>query len=163
MSLPLQVIETKPNPVMYPRVVPLDMVLLKGCGMGPLLVLVSPCFRENVYSCHMQNWVLFVWFRYFTSEKRNCFLFWKSNFKMVLIWKKRAIFGLLFTLFSHQGKNAKIPSARISLTYIHVFCSPYWLFCFTNCEKIRIYQVWFLFGVIPSVNSYSRHFGTINK
>ena len=23
-------------------------VLVKGCGMGPLLVLVSPCFRENV-------------------------------------------------------------------------------------------------------------------
>ena len=22
--------------------------LLKGCGMGPLLVFVSPCFRENV-------------------------------------------------------------------------------------------------------------------
>ena len=21
---------------------------IKGCGMGPLLVLVSPCFRENV-------------------------------------------------------------------------------------------------------------------
>ena len=23
-------------------------VYLKGCGMGPWLVLVSPCFRENV-------------------------------------------------------------------------------------------------------------------
>ena len=23
-------------------------MLLKGCGMGPWLVLVSPCFRENV-------------------------------------------------------------------------------------------------------------------
>ena len=22
--------------------------MLKGCGMGPWLVLVSPCFRENV-------------------------------------------------------------------------------------------------------------------
>ena len=27
-------------------------------------------------------------------------------------------------------------------------------------KKIRIYQVWFLFGVIPGVDSYSRHFGT---
>ena len=26
---------------------------------------------------------------------------------------------------NHQVKVAKIPSARISLTYIHVFCSPY--------------------------------------
>ena len=24
------------------------MFSLKGCGMGPWLVLVSPCFRENV-------------------------------------------------------------------------------------------------------------------
>ena len=30
-------------------------------------------------------------------------------------------------------------------------------------KKIRIYQVWFLFGMIPSVDSYLRHFGTINK
>ena len=30
-------------------------------------------------------------------------------------------------------------------------------------KKIRIHQVWFLFGVIPGVDSYSRHFGTINK
>ena len=25
------------------------------------------------------------------------------------------------------------------------------------------YHVWFLFGVIPGVDSYSRHVGTINK
>ena len=49
--------------------------------------------------------------------------------------KKRAIFDLLFTCFSHHGKVTKIPSAHISLTYIHVFCSPYWLFCLTNFEK----------------------------
>ena len=24
------------------------LVTLKGCGMGPWLVLVSPCFRENI-------------------------------------------------------------------------------------------------------------------
>ena len=30
-------------------------------------------------------------------------------------------------------------------------------------KKIRIYQVRFLFSVIPGVDSYSRHFGTINK
>ena len=56
--------------------------ILNGCGMGPLFVLVSPCFRENVvvtckigsFLCSLDN-----------SEKRNCFLFWKSNFKMALI------------------------------------------------------------------------------
>ena len=38
-------------------------VLLKGCGMGPRLVLVSPCFRENViatckiwsFLCNLDN------------------------------------------------------------------------------------------------------------
>ena len=30
-------------------------------------------------------------------------------------------------------------------------------------KKIRIYQVWFLFGMSPGVDSYSCHFGTINK
>ena len=54
---------------------------------------------------------------------------------MALIWKKKAIFDLLFTFSSHQGKVTKNPSAHISNTYIHIFCSPYWLFCLTNFEN----------------------------
>ena len=47
------------------------------------------------------------------------------------IWRK----GLFLTYFSHflvtREKVTKIPSAHISLTYIHnVFCSPYWFFIF---------------------------------
>ena len=129
---------------------------VKGCGMGTLFVLVSHCFRENVVViwkigsllCSLDNLL---------QKKRNCFLLWKSNFKMALIWKKKAIFDLPFTLFSRQGKVTKIPTAHISLTYIHGFCSPYWLFCLTNFEKIQIYQVWFLFCMSPDVDSYSRH------
>ena len=30
-------------------------------------------------------------------------------------------------------------------------------------KQKRIYQVWFLFGMSPGVDFYSRHFGTINK
>ena len=30
-------------------------------------------------------------------------------------------------------------------------------------KTIRIYQVWFLFRVIPGVDSYLRHLGTVNK
>ena len=91
--------------------------------MGRRHVLVSPCFRENVaatckigsFLCSLDNLL---------QKKRNCYLFWKSNFKMALV-EKRAIFDLLFTFFSHQRKNTKIPLAHISLTYILVFCSPY--------------------------------------
>ena len=81
---------------------------------------------------------------------------------MVLIWKN-GYFWPTFHIFSHQGKVTKSPSAHISLTYIHVFCSLFWLFLpHLFWKKIRIWQVWFLFGVIPGVDSYWRHFGTIN-
>ena len=129
---------------------------------GSMLVLiVSPCFRENVvatckiwsFLCSLDN----------LHQKNVIVLFFGNQISKWRSFEKGAIFDLLFTFFNHQGKVTKIPSAHISLTYIHVFCSPYWLFCLTNFEKIRIYQVRFLFGMSPGVDSYSRHFGTINK
>ena len=65
---------------------------------------------------------------------------------MVLIWKK----GLFL--------------AHISLTYMY-FAHPIDFFALPilKTKNMRTYQVWFLFGVIPGVDSYSRHFGTINK
>ena len=72
------------------------------------------CSSDNLLQ---KNVIVFLFF---------CF-FLKTNFKMALIWKK-GYFDLLFIFFSHQGKVTKIPSAHVSLTYIHVFCSPYWLF-----------------------------------
>ena len=61
--------------------------MFKGCGMGPLLVLVSPCFRENVvvtckigsFLCSLDNLLqknVIVFFFFF--------FFLKSNFKMAL-------------------------------------------------------------------------------
>ena len=102
-----------------------------------------------------------------TSEKCNCFLIWKSYFKMALIWKK-GYFWPTFHIFSHQGKIQKfLQHISQSHTYIHTytnFTHPTDFFCLTNFEKkIRIYQVRFLFGMSPGVDSYSRHFGTINK
>ena len=43
------------------------------------------------------------------------------------------------------------------------FAHPIDFFALPILKKIWIYQVWFLFGMIPGVDSYSRHFGTINK
>ena len=140
---------------------------IKGCGMGTLFVLVPPCFREDVvvtckigsFLCSLENLLLknvIVFFFFFGNRITK----WGS-------FEKRAIFDLLFTFFSHQGKVTKIPTAHISLTYILVFCSPYWPFLpyqfWKKKKKKRIYQVWFLFGMSPGVDSYSRHFGTINK
>ena len=101
----------------------LDIRAIKGCGMGPWLVHVSPCFREIVaatckigsFLCNLDNLL-----------QKCVTVFFFGN--QILKWhpfEKRAIFDLLFTFFSHQGKVTKNPSAHISLTYIHIFCSPY--------------------------------------
>ena len=65
-----------------------------GCGMGLVLVLVSPCFRENVvvtcksrsFLCSLDNLLqknVIVFFFYFVYFVLFCFR--KSNFKMALI------------------------------------------------------------------------------
>ena len=46
---------------------------------------------------------------------------------------------------------------RILLTLLTFFALPIFE------KKIRICQLRFLFGMSPGVDSYSRHFGTINK
>ena len=94
--------------------------------MGPWLVLVSPCFRENViatckigsFLCSLDNLL----------QKKVIVFFFGNQISKWHSFEKRAIFDLLFTIFSHQGKGTKIPSAHTSLAYIHVFCSPYLLF-----------------------------------
>ena len=88
---------------------------VKGCGMGPLLVLVSHCFREIVvvtckigsFLCSLDNLL----------QKMQLFSFLKIKFQNGTHLKKRAIFDLLFTFFSHKGKLQKILQ--------HIFCSPY--------------------------------------
>ena len=70
------------------------------------------------FLCSLDNFIL-----------KNVIVFFIGN--QILKWRsfeKRPIFDLLFTFFSHQGKDTKNPLAHISLTYIYVFCSPYWLF-----------------------------------
>ena len=113
-------------PVSADTPVPVSGRNLMGCGMGPLLVLVSPCFRENVVvTCKIGSFLC-------SSDnllQKNVIVFFFGN--QISKWRsfeKRAIFYLLFTFFSYKGKVTKIPSAHISLTYMHVFYSPYCLF-----------------------------------
>ena len=85
--------------------------------MGTLFVLVSPCFRKNVvvtckigsFLCSLDNLL-----------PKNVIVFFFGN--QISKWRsfeKRAIFDLLFTFFSHQGKVTKMTSAHISLTYMY--------------------------------------------
>ena len=138
------------------------MGCLKGCGMGPWLVLVSPCFRENVvatckigsFLCSLDNFL----------QKNVTVLFFGNQISKWRSFEKRAIFDLLFTFFSHQGKLQKfLQHIYHTHTYTY-FAHPIDFFRLTNFEKKnRIYQIRFLFGMSPGVDSYSRHFGTINK
>ena len=130
--------------------------------MGPLLVLVSLCFRKNEivtckivsFLCSLDNFL----------PKNIIIIFFGNQISKWRSFEKRAIFDLFFTFFSHQGKDTKIPSAHISLTiHTHILLTLFTFFAFPILQKLRIYQVWFLFGVSSGVDSYLRHFGAINK
>ena len=99
---------------------------IKGTQMGPLLVLVSPCFRENInVSCKIVSFAYSL--DNFSSEKSNWFLFWKIFQNGAPLGKK----GLFLTFFSHflvTREQTKILSSHSPLRYTHVFCSPYLLF-----------------------------------
>ena len=125
-----------------------------GRVMGPLLVLVSPCFRENVITCKIVS---------FLSSLDNFLLeniffpFLEIKFQNGVHLKKNAIFDLLFTCFSHQGKDTKIPSAHMPLTYIHVFCLPYWLFCFPNVLPSEFIMYGFSLVLILLIRAILEH------
>ena len=111
--------------------------LLKGCGMGPWLVLVSPCFRVNVaatfkigsFLCSSDNLLqknVIVFFFFF---------FLKSNIKMALIWKK----GIFLTYFSHfLVTREKLQKFIQHISQTHTYtCFAHFIdiFCLTNLEK----------------------------
>ena len=129
--------------------------------MGPWPVLVSPCFKENVvatckigsFLCSLDNLL-----------QKNVIVFFFGN--QISKWRSFEK-GLFLTYFSHflvtREKLQKFLQ-HISQTHTYTyFAHPIDLFCLTNFENIRIYQVQFLFGMSPGVDSYLRHFGTVNK
>ena len=130
--------------------------------MGPLVVLVSPCFKETVvitckigsFLCNLDNLL----------QKNVIVFFFENQISKWCSFEKRAIFDLLFTFSSYQGKVTK-NSFSTYFTHIHtcILLTLLTFFALKILNKIQIYQVWFLFSMRPGVDSYSRHFGTINK
>ena len=129
--------------------------------MGPWLVLVSLCFRQNVvatckigsFLCSLDNLL----------QKNVIVLFFGNQISKWGSFEKKAIFDLLFTFSSHQGKLQKfLQHISHSHTYTY-FAHPIDFFALPILKKKRIYQVRFLFGMSPGVDSYSRYFGTTNK
>ena len=91
--------------------------------MGPLLVLASPCLRENVIvTCKIVSFL----FNLDNFLPKNVIIsFFGNQISKWRSFEKRAIVDLFFNFFRNQGKDSKIPSAHNSLTYIYIFCSPY--------------------------------------
>ena len=129
----------------------------KGCGMGPCLVLVSPCLRENVVvTC--KNWVLFLCSLDSLLQKNVIVLFFGNQISKWRSFEKRAIFDLLFTFSDYQGKVTKIPSAHFSYTY---FAHPIDFFALPILKKITNlsgtvslwYESWCWFLLAPFWNN----------
>ena len=88
---------------------------VKGCGMGTWLVLVSPCFRENVvatcnigsFLCSLDNLL----------QRNVIVLFFGNQISKWHSFEKRAIFDLLFTFLVTREKLQN--SFSTYLTHIH--------------------------------------------
>ena len=109
------------------------MFRIKGCGMGPWLVLVSPCLRENVvatckiwsFLCSLDNLL----------QKNVIVLFFRNQISKWPSFEK----GLFLTYFSHflvtREKLQKFLQ-HISQTHTYTyFAHPIDFYCLTNFEK----------------------------
>ena len=137
---------------------------LRGCEMGPWLVLVSPCFRENIvatcksgcFLCSLDN----------LPQKNVIVLFFGNQISKWRSFEKKGLFLTYFSHFLVTRKKLQKFLQHISQTHRYTyFAHPIILtfFALPILKKIRIDQVRFLFGMSPGVDSYSRHFGTVNK
>ena len=105
----------------------------KGCGMGPWLVLVSPCFRENVVAkCKIGSFLCSL---DMLLQKNVIVLFFGNQISNGAHLKK----GLFLTYFSHflvsREKLQKfLQHISHSHTYMY-FAPPIDFFCLTNFEK----------------------------
>ena len=105
---------------------------VKGCGMGTLFVLVSPCFKENiVVTCKIGSFLCIL---DDLLQKNVIVFFFGNQFSKWRSFEKRAIFDL-FTFFSHQGKVTKIPLAHISLTYVSILLTLLTVFALPILKK----------------------------
>ena len=111
-----------------------NLCFFKGCGMGPWLVLVSPCFRENVvatckirsFLCSLDN----------ILQKNVIVLFFGNQISKWRSFKKK---GLFLTYFSHSlVTREKLQKFLQHIYHTHTytyFAHPIDFFCLTNFEK----------------------------
>ena len=128
--------------------------------MGSWLVLVSPCFRENVvatckigsFLCSLDNFL-----------QKNVIVFISEN--QISKWRsfeQRAIFDLLFTFLVTRESYKNSFSTYLTHIHTRILLTLLTFFALPILKKMRIYQIRFLLVMSPGVDSYSRHLGTIN-
>ena len=127
--------------------------------MGPWLVLVSPCFRENVVAtCKIESFLCSL----DNLLQKNVVVFFFGN--QISKWRSFGKSAIYFSHFLVTRKKLQKFLQHISHSHTYTyFAHPIDFFPLTNFNKIRIYQVRFLFGMSPGVDSYLHHFRTINK
>ena len=108
--------------------------LLKGCGMSPWLVIVFPCFRENVVvTCKIGSFLCSL----DSLLQKNVIVLFFGN--QISKWRSFEKKGLFLTYFSHflvtRGKLQKFLQ-NLSQTHTYTyFAHPIDFFCLTNFEK----------------------------
>ena len=102
--------------------------------MGQWLVLVSPCFRENVvatckigsFLCSLDNLL----------QKNVIVLFFGNQISKWRSFEKRTFLDLLFTFFLVTREKLQKFLQHISHSHTYTyFAHPIDLFCLTNFEK----------------------------
>ena len=122
------------------------MEYLKGCGMGPWLVFVSPCFRENIVAtCKIGS---FLGSLDNLLQENISVLFFGNQISKWCSFEK----GLFLTYFWHflvtrENLQKFLQHISHSHTYMY-FAHPIdFFFALPILKKIKIYQIWFLFDM----------------
>ena len=92
---------------------------VKGCGMGPWLVLVSPCFRENeVATCKIGS---FLWSLYNLLQKNVIVLFFGNQISKWRSFEKKRLFLTYFSYFLVTREKLRKFLKHISQTHTHTY------------------------------------------
>ena len=138
----------------------LQLVKLKGCWMGPWLVLVSPCFRENVvatckigsFLCTLDNLL----------QKNVIVLFFGNQISKWRSFEKRGYFWPTFHIFQSPGKSYKKSFStyvthiytRILLTLLTFLSYQFWKKNPNLSDTVSLwYESWCWFLFVPFWNN----------
>ena len=134
----------------------------RGWGMGPLLVLVSPCFRETVVvTCKIGSFLCSL----DTFLQKNVIAFFFGN--LFSKWRsfEKGLFLAYFSHFSVTRERLQKSLQHVSHSHAYTYFAHTiaFFFCLTNFEKknTNLSGIRFLFGVIPGVDSYSHHWNNL--